>query len=76
MDFMTDLSLLVYWEGDSYNAILVIVDILMKTVYYKVVKTTIDVSGLAEVIINVVMRHDSLPKLIISNRISLFNSKF
>ena len=45
-------------------------------VYYKPVKVTIDTSGLAEVIIDVVVRHHSLPDSIISDRKAIFTSKF
>lgn len=45
-------------------------------VYYKTVKTIINVLGLAKVIINIVVRHYGLPKLIISDGGSLFTSKF
>ena len=45
-------------------------------VHYKPVKVTIDALGLAEVIIDVVVRHYGLPDLIVTNRGSLFTSKF
>ena len=45
-------------------------------VHYKLVKITIDTLGLAEVIINVVIRHYSLPDLIVTYQGSLFISKF
>ena len=45
-------------------------------VHYKQVKVTIDAPGLAEVIINVVVRHHGLPDLIVTNRRSLFTLKF
>ena len=45
-------------------------------VHYKLVKVTIDASGLAEVIINMVVRHHGLPDLIITNQGLLFTSKF
>ena len=62
--------------GDSYNSILVIVDWLTKMVHYEPVKITIDAPGLAEVIINVVVRHHGLPDSIVTDRGSLFTSKF
>ena len=63
-------------EGDSYNSILIIVDWLTKIVYYKPVKISIDAPGLAEVIINIVVRYNGLPDSIVTNRGSLFTSKF
>ena len=62
--------------GDSYNSILVIVAKLTKIVYYKPVKVTIDAPDLAEVIIDVVVRHHGLPDLIVINRGCLFTLKF
>ncbi len=56
--------------------ILVIVDRLTKMVHYEPVKVTIDVSGLAEVIIDVVMCHHGVSESIITDRGSLFTSKF
>ena len=64
------------WKKDSYNFILVIVDSLTKMVYYKPVKNTIDAPGLAEVIINVVIRHHGFPDSIVTDKSSLFTSKF
>ena len=67
MDFVTGLPISTDWKGDSYDSILVIVDRLTKMVYYKPVKVTIDAPGLAEVIIDVVMRHHGLPNSIVTN---------
>ena len=76
MDFVTGLPILTDWKGDSYNSILVIVYRLTKIVYYEPVKVIIDAPGLAEVIINVVVRHHGLPDSIITDQGSLFTSKF
>ena len=76
MDFVTGLPILIEWKGDNYNSILVIVDRLIKIVHYKPVKVTIGAPGLAEVIINVVVRHYGLSDSIVTNRGSLFTSKF
>lgn len=59
MDLVISLPLLIDLKGDSYNAILVIVDQLTKIVYYEVVKTTIDVLRIAKVIIDIVVKHYS-----------------
>ena len=48
----------------------------MKMVFYEPVKVTIDAPGLVEVIIDVVVRHHGLLDSIITNRGSLFISKF
>ena len=45
-------------------------------VYYKPVKITIDAPGLAEIIIDVVVRHHGLPDSIVTNRGLLFTSKY
>ena len=76
MDFVTGLPILTDWKRDSDNSILVIVNQLTKMVHYKLVKVTINAPGLAEVIIDVVMKHHGLPDSIVTNRGSLFTSKF
>ena len=76
MDFITGLSVSTNWKGETYDSILVIVDQLTKMVYYESVKVTIDAPGLAEVIIDVVVRHHDLPDSIVSDRGSVFTSKF
>lgn len=59
-------------KSNSYNPILVIVDCPTKIIYYKFLKTIIDLASPAEVIINVVIRYYDLLKLIISDKSSLF----
>ena len=76
MDFVTGLPISTDWKGDSYDSILVIVDRLTKIVHYEPVKVTINASGLAEVIINVVVQHHRLLDLIVTNRGLLFTPKF
>ena len=56
--------------------ILVIVNRLTKIVHYELVKITIDASGLAKVIIDVIIRHHGLLDSIITDRGFLFTSKF
>ena len=76
MDFVTVLPLFADWKSDSYDSILVIVNRLTKMVHYKPVKVTIDAPGLAEVIIDVVVRHHGLPDSIVTDKGLLFTSKF
>ena len=64
------------WKKDNYDTILVIANQIMKMVYYKPVKVTIDASGLAKVIINVIVRHYGLPDSIVTNQGSFFTPKF
>ena len=76
MDFVTGLPLLIDCKRDNYNSILVIVDWLTKMVYYKPVQITLNAPRLAEIIIDVVVRHHGLPDSIVTNWGSLFTSKF
>ena len=63
-------------KGKSYEFILVIVDRLIKMVYYEPVKVTINALWLAEVIFNMVIWHYSLLNSIVFNKDLLFISKF
>ena len=76
MDFVTGLPILINWKGDSYDSILVIVNQLTKMVYYKPMKVTIDAPGRAEVIIDLVVKYHAFLDSIITNKSSLFTSKF
>ena len=76
IDFVMGLLILTDWKGDNYDSILVIIDRLTKMVYYKLVKVTINTSGLAKVIIDMVMRYYGLPDSIVTDWESLFTSKF
>ena len=76
MDFVTGLPLSAYWKDDNYDLILVIVNWLTKMVLYEPVKVTIDASGLAKVIIDVVVWHHGLPNSIVTDESSFFTSKF
>ncbi len=76
MNFVTGLPFSADWKGDSYDSILVIVDQLTKKVHYVPVKVTIDAPGLAEMIIDVVVRHHGVSESIVTNRGLLFTSKF
>ena len=76
MDFVTGLPISTDWKRDSYDSILVIVDWLTKMVHYEPIKISINAPGLAEVILDAVVRHHGLPDSIMSDRGSLFTSKF
>ena len=52
---MTGLPISTDWKGESYDSILVIVDRLTKMVHYEPIKVTIDVPGLAKVILDVIV---------------------
>lgn len=64
------------WKGETYDSILVIADRLTKMEHYEPVKVTIDAPALAEVIIDVVVRHHGLPDSIVSDRGPKFMPKF
>ncbi len=72
MDFVTGLPISTNWKGETYNSILVIVDRLTKMIHYKPIKVTINAPALAEVIIEVVVRHYGLLDSIVSDRGSFF----
>ncbi len=76
INFVTGLPISANWKGDSYGSILVIIDRLTKMVHYELVKVTNNAPGLAEVIINMIMRHHVVPQSIVTDRGSLFTSKF
>ena len=76
MDFVTGLAISINWKGDSYDSILVIIDQLTNMVHYKPIKITINVPGLVEVIIDVVVCHHGLHNSIVTDRGSLLTLKF
>ena len=55
-------------KDKSYNLIFVIVDKLTKMINYKPVKITINILGLAKIIIDIVIWHYLLPDSIITDR--------
>lgn len=71
MDFVIGLAISTDWKYEKYDSILMIIDYLTKMVY-KPVKITIDVPGLAEVIINVVVYLYGIPKSILTDCSLLF----
>ena len=64
-------------RGDKvYNAIYVIVDRYTKMALYLPTVKTITITKLADLFLNEVVRYFGTPKGIISNRSSIFTSKF
>lgn len=76
MDFVISLPILTNWKDENYNYILIIVNWLTKIVHYKPIKDTINVLGLAKVILDIVVWHYGFPNSIISDKRLLFISKF
>ena len=76
MDFVTGLPVSADWKSNSYDSILIIVDCLIIMVHYKLVKVTINASGLAEIIWDMVVQYHGLPDSIVTDKSSLFTSKF
>ncbi len=60
MDFVTRLFVSINWKSDTYDSILVIIDWLIKMIHYELVKVTINIFGLVEVILDMVLRHHGL----------------
>ena len=76
MDFVIRLLILNIWKGDSYDHILVIVNWLTKMVYYKPGQVIFYAPGLAKVIVDMLVGHHGLPNSMMSDKNSLFTSKF
>lgn len=55
MDFVTGLPISINWKGETYDSILVIIDRLIRMVYYDPVKVTINGPSLPEMIIHMVV---------------------
>ena len=76
IDFVMSLSILMDRKEDIYDLTLVIINYLIKIVYYKLIKIIINTLDLAKVIINIVVRYYSFSNSIITNWGSLFILKF
>ena len=76
MNFIINLPILTNWKKNRYDSILVIIDQLIKMVYYKLIKVIINALSLVKIIIDVVIRHYGIFDLIIIDWRLLFNSKF
>ena len=67
IDFVIGLPVFKKWKSETCNSILVIVDRLIKMVYYKLVQVTINTRGLANVIIIAIIRYYGLQNLTVSD---------
>lgn len=59
--------LLINLKDNSYDSILVIIDYVTKIVYYKLIKTNIDITRLVKTIISIMVKYHNLPKFVISD---------
>lgn len=64
------------WKSETYISILVIVDKLMKMVYFQSIKITINMLVLANVILDVLVRQYGFPDSIVCDKSLVFTSKF
>lgn len=72
MNFVIRLPVYSNRKSKTYNSILVIIDQLIKMVYYKLVKVIIHASGLIGLILDMVVRHHRLLNSIIGDKDSVF----
>lgn len=76
MDFVIGVPIFIDWKKESYDAILILVDLLTKIVYHELVKITIDVAHWIEIIIDMVVRYHGFSEFNVRNQGLLFTSKF
>lgn len=76
IDFITILTISAYWKNDNYNSIQVIINWLIKMIYYERVKLMINTPDLVKVIIDLVIYYHRVLKSIFINWGLLFISKF
>ncbi len=67
MEFVMGLPISTNWKGDSYDSILVIINQFINMIRYEPVKITIDVPGLTEDIIDIVVCHHGVPESIVTD---------
>ena len=68
---MIDVFILTNWKKNNYNSIFDIINGLIKIVYYKLIKITINILRLIKVIINMIVLN-----FIVTNRNLSFALKF
>lgn len=76
IDFITSLPISTNWKKKTDDSILIIINRLIKMIHYKPVMITINTSSLAELMIEVVMRHHGFLNSILRDRVSFFTSNF
>ena len=76
IDFVISFLISTNYKSDSYDLILVIINKYLKIVYYKPVKVIVNISGLAKVIINVVIYYHLILESIVTDCGLLFTLKF
>ena len=76
MDFVTGLPESRDWNGAIYDSIFVVVDRLSKMVHYVPCSKTVSAEDLAEIFIREVVRLHGVPTSVVSDRGSVFTSKF
>lgn len=74
--FVIRLIVFTNWKSKSYDSILVIINSLVKMLYYKPIKIKINILGLIKVNIHVIIRYYNLFDSIFSNLVLVFISKF
>lgn len=72
---MTGFLLLIEGKSNNHDTILVI-NYLIKIVYYNLVKININATNLSKIITNIIIKYHDLPKSIISNLGLLFTLRF
>lgn len=72
MNFIIGFLILTNWESHCYKSILIIIDWQVNIVYHKSVKNKIDITDLAKVILNIIVKYCSILNSIISNKSSAF----
>lgn len=76
MVFVIGLPISTNWKSNSYDSIFIIIERLNKMVYYKSIKITINILGLATIMINIIVQPHGFFDSIISNYGMIFIFKF
>ena len=72
MDFITDLPLSSIYGSTTWDSIFVVVNKLTKMAYYIPIRKTISVADFIEVFIQDVVKHHSMPEVLVTDRDKLF----